>query len=88
MIIHDFHISCARNRPAEADSELIVNANAVLTRPVPLERLEAITGWNAKIIKSACDLQLSQLAPRSVLNTLEPLDSVSACKRCSFGIPK
>ena len=75
MIIDDFHIFGACNRPAEADPELIVDADAVLPRAAALQSFKPVTGRNAKILDSTCNLQLPQLAPRSVA-TREPRSGV------------
>lgn len=74
MIIHNFHVFGARNRPAEADPELIVNSDAVLSLAVTLEGFKPVAGRNAKVFGSTSNLQLSQLAPSHALNHLKPLD--------------
>jgi hypothetical protein len=59
MIIHDFDIFGPCFRPPEAQTKLIIDTDAVLTRPVAFERLQSIAGWYAQVLQSACDLQLS-----------------------------
>jgi hypothetical protein len=38
--------------PHEADAQLIIDPDAELTLPVPLECLQPIAGWHAEVIKS------------------------------------
>ena len=56
MIVDDLDVFRAGGRPAEAQSKLIVHANAVLTGPIALELLKAITGGDTEVIESVCDL--------------------------------
>jgi hypothetical protein len=44
MIVHYFYVIGVVVMPDEANPELIVNPDAVLSRPVPLEGFQAITG--------------------------------------------
>ncbi len=47
MIIDDLHIFGTYGCPAEADAELIVHADAVLARPVSLQRFKPVTVYPA-----------------------------------------
>jgi len=90
MIVDDFHVRRAGGRPAETDAELIVHSDAVLTQPVTLEDFKPVAGRNTEVFDPGCDLQLPQLAPRHILNFLEPPDpapvseslGVSILERC------
>ena len=68
MIVHDLDITCAGSRPAKADSKLVIDANTVLSGPVTLEFLEAISRRDTKVCKHARDLQLTQLPSGHGLN--------------------
>lgn len=71
MIVHDLDIFSACDRPPETDTELIVYADAMLPGAVALERFEPVPGWDTEVFESACDLQLSKLAPRDGLDVYE-----------------
>jgi len=75
VIVDDLHIFGPRSRPAETNAELIVHADAVLACPVALQGFKPVAGRNPKIFDSTCNLQLPQLAPRSVA-TREPRSGV------------
>lgn len=62
MIIDNFYIFRTCIRPAKANSPLIVNPNAVLTRAITLKRFETIAGQYPQIVESTRNLQLSELA--------------------------
>lgn len=64
MIVHDLNIFSACGSPSKTHAKLVVHANAVLTNTVALERFKSVSRWNAKVFKSACDLQLAQFASR------------------------
>jgi len=74
MIINDLDVLSASVRPTEADAELVVYPDAMLSRPVTSEGFQAITRWHAEIIQSTCDLQLPQLAARDGCDIREPFD--------------
>lgn len=51
MIIDNFYIDRVAMLPGEADSPLVVHANAELPLAIPLEPFEAIAGWNPQIVE-------------------------------------
>jgi hypothetical protein len=51
MVINYFHAIGVVIMPDEANPKLIVNPDAVLSRPVPLERFQAITGRAPQILQ-------------------------------------
>ena len=59
MIIHEFDIFGPCFRPPEAQTKLIVYADAVLPCPVAFKRFQSIPGWYPQVVQSACDLELS-----------------------------
>jgi hypothetical protein len=61
VVINDFHIVCTYIRPTKADTPLIVDTNAVLSRTITLEGFKVIAGWHPQIIKSTSDIKLSKL---------------------------
>jgi hypothetical protein len=64
--------------PAKADTPLIIDANAVLTGTLPLERFKVVAWWYFQIFNSMRNLKLSQLAPRDIGNVHKPLDPLAS----------
>ncbi len=62
MVIDNFNVVNAVIGPAEADSELIVNSNAMLTLTVPFQRFELISRRNLKVLQFFDHIKLNQLA--------------------------
>jgi hypothetical protein len=51
MVVHYFNVIGIVIMPDEANPELIVNPDAVLSRPVPLEGFQAIPGRASQILQ-------------------------------------
>ena len=62
VIIDDLDGIRPRWRPAEADAPLVVDADAVLPFPIPLQGFQTITGRNAQIVQASCGMHLIELA--------------------------
>jgi hypothetical protein len=75
VVINDFHIFRTCIRPTKADTSLIIDTDAVLTGTIILECFKVIAGWHLQIIKSAGDLDLSQLTPCDLSNIRELLNT-------------
>ena len=71
MIIHDLDFIRIASAPYEAEPPLIVDSDAVLAGAVALERLQAISGRNAKILQPLGRLKVEQLAPGNALDCPE-----------------
>jgi hypothetical protein len=69
MVVHDLHIFASIGCPDKAETELIVNANAVLSRAVAAKSFEPITGWHAQILQFSRAIKHSQLPHCCSLNT-------------------
>jgi hypothetical protein len=54
MVVGDFNVEGVASLPSETNPKLVVNSNAELTRAIGLQSLQTVTGWNSKIIQSAC----------------------------------
>jgi hypothetical protein len=70
MIVHYFYVIGVVIMPDEANPELIVNPDTVLSRPVPLEGFQAITGRTPQILqifRSIQDQELSQGRPKQIM---------------------
>src|SRR5437762_13703735 len=64
MVVHDLHAVGVAVLPDEADAPLVVDADAVLPRPVALQRLEPVAGRHSQRIEPSRGVKLRQLAPR------------------------
>ena len=62
MVVNDFNIQRPRCGPHKAHPPLVVDADAVLTDTVALERFEAIAGRRAKELQRARGVQLREFA--------------------------
>jgi len=54
--------------PDKANAPLVVDANAVLARPIAFEGFEAVSGWHAQIIQSLGRRELDEFSERHSLN--------------------
>ena len=68
MVVYDLDIESVTGFPAEANTPLLVDANAVLSDPVSGEGLKAICRWDAKVIEVLCAIEHSQLVEGALLN--------------------
>jgi len=59
--------------PNKADPELIVDADAVLSRSIPHQSFEAITRWRFQVLKHCRGLQHRKLASRDFAYRTETL---------------
>jgi hypothetical protein len=71
VVVHNLDIRCSGLCPAEADSPLIIDANAVLAGFISTKRFEAIARGDPKVFKAPGDLQLTELAPSYGLDVHE-----------------
>ena len=88
MIIDDLHIFRPGSGPAEADAELVVDADAVLSSAIALERFEAVAGGHSKVFQPPGDLQLPELPPRDRLDLREAPDPSTVCQGLGVGASK
>jgi hypothetical protein len=77
MVINYFHIFSTCVRPTKTDTPLIVDANAVLTGTITLERFKVISGRHSQIFEPVCDFKLPNLTPRNISNIYESLDTLA-----------
>ena len=77
MVINNFDTVRAAICPTEANTPLIVDSNAVLTRTIALECLKMIAGWNPQIIKPISDFELSEFSPCDLGNVHEFHDTMA-----------
>ena len=67
-------------RATQTDPPLIVDANAVLTLPIALQRLEAIAGQCRKVLYGVRRLKAIEFQSRGPLDSIKRLDSFAACE--------
>jgi hypothetical protein len=72
VIVHNLNIVGLAVTPNEADSPLIVDPDAVLTRSTPFQCLQTITGRDAKVFKTAGCVKIQEPAACYTLNRIEP----------------
>lgn len=71
MIINDLNLECVPVAPNETDAILIVDANTVLSLPIPLQSLKMISGENREITQHMGGMQLHELSLRNSGNLLQ-----------------
>ncbi len=77
MIIHDLHVMRPILGPAEADTPLPVDPNAVLTRAVAWQSFQTIAGQGGQIAERFRTIQKRQATGGPVGERLECRDSMS-----------
>ncbi len=80
MVINNFDIFRASLGPAEANPELPVDSDAVLTLTITMQWLQHISGWYFKIIQLACSLKLPNFPQGNSLKIDEAPDAASTCQ--------
>jgi hypothetical protein len=68
MVVHDFDCECIAILPVETDPPLVIDEDAVLTRPVASKHLKAIGRRDSQIIHCDSAIQHAQLAEGYLLN--------------------
>ena len=81
MIVHDFDAVRAIHFPHEANTPLVIDANAVLALAIAFQRLELITWRNAQTGEFGCCMQLQQLAPGHTFDVPETSHGLSVEQR-------
>jgi len=59
MVVHDLNVFRSAWRPPEADTELLVDPDAVLANTVAPKCLQAVAGGDPEILQAARDLDLT-----------------------------
>jgi len=74
--------------PYKANPPLVINADAVLSFPVPAHLLQSIAGRRRQIAQFRCAVQLSELASRDRLNCAEATAWLPSVKPFGVGTTK
>jgi hypothetical protein len=82
VVIDDLDILGARARPPKAHAVLVVDANAVLARPITVQRLEPIPRWYTQVRETRSDFELAEFAARHPFNGGKAWYPLSAGQRC------
>ncbi len=88
MVIDDLDILDARIGPAKANAELIVDPDAVLYCPVPLERFQMVSGGNSQVVQASGDLQLPKLSAGHSGDIDKPSDWIPLRQGFRFEAPE
>ena len=70
MVVYDFHILRARVCPDEADAVLVIDADTVLSFPLPFKRFQAVPGDGAKVVQRFSGVQNFEAFSRRALDGL------------------
>jgi len=68
MIVHNFHGESIFTLPAEANPILVIDADAVLSRPIASQRLQTIARRRPQIVQAPRLIQHQQLSSGNALN--------------------
>jgi hypothetical protein len=68
VVIRDLDLRGVSVCPSKADSPLIVDPDAHLSCPSPLQGCEPIARWITQVVDGGRGIELTQLAKRSLLN--------------------
>jgi hypothetical protein len=74
--------------PDEAESPLIIDANAVLTHPIPLQRFQPVTRRDPEVIQPPSRVKIQQFASRHSLERSKPGDVAIAKQSFCFAALK
>jgi hypothetical protein len=82
MIVNNFDIIRITGRPSETYPPLIIDADAVLTYPLPFKRLQLVSRRLHHILKMPGAIQKKELTTRLTFNRLEPGNPSVVKKHC------
>ena len=72
MVVHDLHVERVAVTPDEADAELVVHANRVLSVSISSQGLKTIARWHAQVVQTPRVVEVAELPPGHALDRLEP----------------
>jgi hypothetical protein len=73
MIVNDLNVSSLAFNPLEADAPLVVDANAVLPRPLPFQFLKTVARRGKQVLKILGVIQVNQFTASRALDVLGQL---------------
>ena len=72
MVVRDFYFVSVVAFPHETNPVLIVNPNAVLPLPIPMQFLQPVSGGNLQILQNNCTVNNAQFSPRHARGRCAP----------------
>jgi hypothetical protein len=81
MVVNNLNIRSAFGGPNEAHAPLIVDADAVLTFAIPLQRLQFITWRHAQILQNCRPVKLFKFAKCGALNVYPSANALAEKER-------
>lgn len=88
MIIRDLNLMGTVSQPDETDPPLVVDSNAVLSRAISFEFLQAISGRSQHILEVGGAVQHRELPLGSLPNIGELFDVLSCKQQLRLLVPK
>jgi len=85
MLVDDLHVVRCGIYPSEANSELIVYSDAVLSIAIATQRFKAISRGHTEVMDMHSDLQLSKLSTSDRFNVPKTPNWLTAGQRLRFG---
>src|SRR3546814_17992820 len=70
VVIDDLHVVRIAAAPAEADTPLVVDPDAVLSLAIAFEQLQPVCGRNPQVIERSGGVEHAQLAPGDLLDQI------------------
>jgi hypothetical protein len=71
VVVDDFNGFRARIRPNKTETELVVDADAVLAGSITAQQFQTVARRDAEVIEAPSDVQLPELAACHALKRLE-----------------
>jgi hypothetical protein len=66
MVISHFDVGWSFGRPSEANPELVVDPDRILSLAVPLERFQSVAWWQPQVAQINSGIEIAKLAPRDL----------------------
>jgi hypothetical protein len=85
VVINDVNGFRASIRPGEAQAELVVDADAVLTGAIASQGFQSVAWRDPQVVEAASDVQLPELATGHSLENLEPWHRPSLTQPLGIG---
>lgn len=88
MVIHDLNVIRIAIKPYEANPSLVVDADAVLTGAISLQRFEAVAGKYSQVVQVAGLIEQPQFALRHPLEPPKLPDPRPLREQCRIPAPE
>jgi hypothetical protein len=84
VVVDNFYVTGAVNTPSEADTPLLVDADTVLSLPVPSQCLEPVARQVHEVFQARCTIENLQSSIGLLGNGLKPVDAVAVIQLLSM----